>query len=128
MKKIILVVEDTPEEVASAKEVLTSDEVQVVIATTLHDALRMTKVFGQKLSGIITDLHIPESEAKADASKPQGLAVVVEAIKAEIPTVICSDVNHHDADYLKIVTGHFSVPFIMDRKDWVGAFKQLSDI
>jgi CheY-like chemotaxis protein len=128
MKKIILVVEDTLEEIERAKAALGSEETMVVVASNLQDALRIVQTLGSKLSGVVTDLHIPESVKKTDASKPQGLAVVTEALKAGLPVAVCSDIDHHDADYLKRVIAHLgNVPFVMDRKDWMKARNLLGE-
>lgn len=131
---IVLLVEDLPEEQARAKAAFAAHDFRGAVAETLEDALRIWKGLGDKLCGIITDLHFPEggSGGKRDASKPCGLAIVAEATRQGLPVVVCSDVDHHFAHYLEVVIsvlGDFHprgrIPFIMDRKDWDRAAEQL---
>lgn len=137
---IVLLVEDNMEEQARAKEVLVAKGFRVVVAGTLKDALRILKQLEGKLSGIVTDLHIPESTAAPYAeaqkvSQPRGLAIVAEATLRAMPVVICSDINHHHARYIQIVVTalerHYPfsrLPFIMDAKDWNRAVQELQTL
>ena len=139
MAQIVLVVEDIPEEQRRAKDALTRHGFRAAVAGTLQDALRIWKGLGNKLDGIITDLHFPErSEGAADrldSSKPCGIAIVAEATRRGIPVVVCSNINHHFAEYLKIVIDVLSlqhplkrIPFIMDAKDWDRAAQEIKTL
>lgn len=88
---------------------------------------------------VLTDLHFPtkdweiisqfagvgawtgvlrELPSKPLQTPPCGLAVVVMCKEKNIPVVVVSDLNHHDAEYIKIVLKFMDVPIIMDTKDW----------
>jgi len=141
MKKIILLVEDSFVETKKAKEVLFKEGFKFVVASTLADAKRLIEKLGIKISGIITDIHIPENENDVDTSKPCGLAVIARATSELpfFPVVICSDVNHHHAEYLeeviKSLNSHVAyysrfgeIPFIMDSKNWEKAVEELKKL
>lgn len=137
-KQIILLVEDTPTEMAKAKIAADNAGFKFVSGTTLEDAQRMMKALGNTISGIITDLHFCESsyeDPRNNPNAPCGLAVVVEAIERKIPVVICSDVDHHFAAYVtKIVraleksSAFGPIPFVMDSKNWEKAITELKPL
>ncbi|MFH0803658.1 MAG: hypothetical protein V1877_00885 [Candidatus Tagabacteria bacterium] len=133
MKKIILLVEDLADEQVKAKQAVTDEGYRFVVASTLAEA---KKVFGMvKIDGIVTDLHFPESEYDKNANNACGFAVIVVAIKNEIPVAVCSNVNHHFAEYVKDVIAFLEtvspfkkIPFVMDSKDWVRAIKEIKNL
>jgi CheY-like chemotaxis protein len=139
---IVLLVEDQEQEIKRVKEALRKFGFKIAIAKTLYDAMRLLNQLGNKLSGIITDLHFPQGTEPGrwdkipyeflDNTKPCGFAIVAEATKRGIPVVICSDIDHHFAYYAKYFVGALEVlhpykriPFIMDRKDWEGCAQEL---
>lgn len=137
--KIVLIVEDLPEEQARAKEAAMAAGFRPAITATLNDAFRIWKSLEGKLAGVITDLHFPEMTSEnseySDASKPCGLAIVAEATAKGIPVVVCSNINHHFVDYPKkvidvLATFHpvGSIPFVMDAKDWARAVVELNNV
>ncbi len=63
MNKIVLLIEDLPEEQEKAKKALTEYGYRAAVTSTLDDALRIWKSLEGKLAGIITDLHFPEKPA-----------------------------------------------------------------
>lgn len=138
MKDIILVVEDISEEQEKAKATLRDAGFAFAVTPTLAGAERMFKTLEGKISGVITDLHFPESDhqhPKNTADLPCGLAVVAEAIERKIPVVVCSNIDHHFAGYpRKVITalGRMSaygpVPFGMDSKNWATAVAALANI
>ena len=137
--KIVLIVEDLPEEQARAKEAAMAAGFRPAITATLNDAFRIWRSLEGNLVGIITDLHFPEMTSEnseySDASKPCGLAIVAEATAKGIPVVVCSNINHHFVDYPKkvidvLATFHpaGSIPFVMDAKDWAKALAELEKL
>lgn len=122
---------------ARAKEAFVSLDFDVLVLPTLEDALNFWEAFeSEEIAGVVTDLHFPEkgvgSAPELDASKPCGLAIVAKAVRQGLPVVVCSDVNHHHANYLKIAIGALEeihplgrIPFIMDAKDWKAAACEL---
>lgn len=136
MKKIILLVEDLPEEIEKAKSVIADAGFKAVIAGNLEDALRLWEKLGEKISGVITDLHFPEKEAfmKQTSQSPNGLVIITEALLKKTPVSVCSNIDHHFAAYLKNVVGNLEkltgrkIPFTMDRKNWQLALDELVKI
>jgi CheY-like chemotaxis protein len=138
MKKIILLVEDLPEELEKAKAVISGAGFKAAVASNLSDALRLWKTLGEKISGVITDLHFPERSDAAfvekTAKNPNGLVIITEALVKNVPASVCSDVDHHFAAYLKQVVGNLEkitgrkIPFTMDRKNWQLALNELTKI
>lgn len=134
---IILVVEDLKEEQERAKEALRGLGFKPAVAGTLMDAYRIFTSLGERISGIITDIHFLE-ENDADAIKPCGLAVVAWAVTNGIPVAVCSDIDHHHAWYIKSVIDALAdhpgyvdvadIPMIMDRKDWTRAGEELKKL
>ena len=135
MADIVLLIEDLPDEQVRAKRALEAGGFKVAVTASLAGALRIWKGLGMTLAGVVTDLHFPERADDDDASKPCGLAIVAEAARLGVPVVVCSSINHHHADYLKMVVGTLAllhaagrIPFVMDRKDWDRAAHELQDL
>lgn len=138
MKNIILIVEDLPEEQEKAKLAVRNAGFTCVVTPTLAGAERMFKTLEGKISGVVTDLHFPESDyvhPKNTAELACGLAVVAEAIERNIPVAVCSNINHHFAEYPRIViralgrtSKYGAVPFGMDFKNWDAAVAALATI
>jgi|GEM_PF-1449102 len=136
MKKIILLVEDLPEELEKAKSVITVAGFKAVVAGNLEDALRLWEKLGSKISGVITDLHFPDKEdfTEQTGQSPNGLVVITEALLKNTPVSVCSNIDHHFAAYLKNVVGNLekltgrNIPFTMDRKNWQLALDELVKI
>lgn len=126
-KPIVLVVEDDPQQLVSAKAILLND-FQTVFVTRLDEFEKVLELLPGNISGIITDLHFPQIELEKDKNyPPAGLAVVAYAVENNIPVVVCSDINHHYAMYLKDIIRVLSllpsytyrdIPFSQDNKDW----------
>ncbi|MCC7500745.1 hypothetical protein IT396_03000 [Candidatus Nomurabacteria bacterium] len=82
--------------------------------------------------GVITDLMFP---AKCGGKEePNGLGIIAKCIEAKLRVVVCSDIDHHDVDWLRPIfpilgkahpTG--DVPVILDKKDWDKAVALLAD-
>ena len=130
---IILIAEDKPEEQAKAKKAVLKAGDKPVIGGTLRDVNRLWDTLGERITGVLTDIHFPEWEGSKD-NNPSGLAVVIRAVQEGIPVSICSDINHHFTLYLEMVvdglreiTGQ-NIPFTMDKKDWLIAMDELKKI
>lgn len=138
MKNIILVVEDLPEEQEKAKVAVCAAGFTCAVTPTLAGAMRMLQALEGKIVGVITDLHFPESDyvhPKNTAELACGLAVVAKAIERKIPVAVCSNINHHFAEYPRVVIEVLSrmskygpVPFGMNSKNWDAAVVALATI
>jgi len=134
MKKIILIVEDMASEQAIAKQTAVENGFAVVLAANLTDAVRLWNNLGEKICGVVTDLHFPEKEGGKDVANPTGLAIVMDAVVKGIPVSVCSNIDHHYAEYLKVIIAGLEklsgkrIPFTMDRKDWGVAIAELKKI
>lgn len=137
--KIVLLIDDLPEEQEKAKKALAEKGFRAAVTSTLSDALRIWKSLEGKLAGIITDLHFPERTSdNPDASNPNkscGFAIIAEATEKGVPVVVCSNVNHHFCEYAKIVIDTLEkhhplkrIPFVMDNKNWEKAVEELGKI
>lgn len=137
--QIVLVVEDLADEQEKAKQALVEAGFKPAVTSTLGDAFRIWKSLEGKLAGVITDLHFPEKtsndERGDDPNKPCGLAIIAEATQTGMPIVVCSDINHHFAEYVNKVISVFElyhplkrIPFVMDRKDWKRATEELKNL
>lgn len=136
MKNVVLLIEDLADEQEKAKQALIEAGFKPAITSTMSDAFIIWKALEEKLAGVITDLHFPErtgnDERWSDPNKPCGLAIIAEATQAGIPIVVCSNIDHHFAEYVKKVISVFElyhplkhIPFVMDRKDWKQAAEEL---
>ena len=66
-------------------------------ADNLQDAERLfSKV---KIDGVITDMFFPQRPNASDAT-PCGITVVIMALAAKVPVVVCSSAGH-EADFIK---------------------------
>lgn len=139
MNRIVLLIEDLPEEQEKAKKALAESGFRTAVTSTLADALRIWKSLEGKLAGIITDLHFPERTSDnpeaSDPNKPCGFAIIAKATKKGTPIAVCSDVNHHFCEYAKIVIETLEefhplkkIPFVMDNKNWDRAVEELEKI
>jgi hypothetical protein len=135
--EIILIVEDLVEEQQKAKEAAMRHGFRPAITATLEDAMRIWQSLEGKLVGIVTDLHFPEKTSEnpewSDANKPCGLAIVAEATRRGISVVVCSDINHHFAEYVtKVLTvlqefhPDKHIPMTMNSKNWDRAMENLA--
>jgi len=136
-KKVILLVEDDAQEAVKATKILREHGFKVMIATNLTEALEYSRMLEGKLSGIVTDLHFPQmgfDHPKDSADKPSGFAVIIQALLANVPVVVCSNIDHHFADYAQVVIKGLEkmsgqpIPFIMDEKNWQRAAEQLINL
>ena len=142
---IVLLIEDQENELERAKEVLRNFGFKTAVATNLYDALRLLKQLERRIMGIVTDLHFPQGYEPGrwnvippelnDPTKPCGFAIVAEATKRGIPVVVCSNIDHHFAEYAKITIQALEalhpiqkIPFIMDSKDWQSAAQALGKL
>jgi len=135
---VVLIIEDVQAQIELAKRDLAMLGFKIAVAKTLEDAQRLIENLGAALKGIITDLHFPESSELHDvektSEKPNGLAIIADAVVKNIPVAVCSDINHHFCGYAKgvidVLSTHQSysykkIPFIMDKKDWSEAGRNL---
>lgn len=127
--KIILLIEDKSEEMEKAKMILTEEGFRFVSADNLDDAMRIWSRLADRISGVLTDLHFPETTGQKEGAC--GFAVVTRAVRLGIPVSICTDVNHHFCGYIKYfvedmgkLTGR-KIPYTMDSKDWRQAVQKL---
>ena len=103
---------------------------KTAVADNLEDAFRLWEIV--PVAGVLTDLHFPEKSGRGQG--PCGLARIIRAALKKIPVSICSDIDHHHADYLRSVVkdleqiGNSRIPFTMDCKDWERAWKNLKKI
>lgn len=71
---------------------------------------------------IVTDLMFPCVEGNPEM--PNGVSVVLAAIKEELVVAVCTDTNHHDAQFFQDLHPMLSdkaayvIPYCMDAKDW----------
>lgn len=127
--KVILLIEDSQEEMQIAKSLLTKTGLRFVSTNNLHDAFRIWEKLGDKINGILTDLNFPEKQGQPETAC--GFAVVVRAVHMKIPISICTSVDHHFCGYLKFFIEDLEkmsgrkIPFTMDSKDWQRAVSRL---
>lgn len=136
---IVLIVEDKTEEQALANQAVRSAGLVPVIATTLADAQRIMKQLGEKIVGVITDLHFPENDMtkSQNPNPPAGLAIIAIAVEQNLPITVCSDINHHFAEYIRLVLPalaahpnykHGEIFLSFDHKDWIKATDKLLNL
>lgn len=71
---------------------------------------------------IITDLMFPCAEGSSEM--PNGVSAVLAAVKEELVVAVCTDTNHHDAQFFKDLhpmlseKAGYSIPYCVDAKDW----------
>lgn len=123
--KIVLIIEDLPEEQVRAKAAVIAAGFRPAVAETLADANRLWKSLTGKIAGVLTDLHFPERSLTKTktAANPCGLAVVTRALLEQMPVSICSNADNHFIDYFKYVVSDLEqitgqkIPFTND-KNW----------
>lgn len=106
----ILVIDDTPKHIASAKSGLAGHK--LVVATGYKEAMN---ILGKdKFDVVLTDLHLPmSSETLGDAFKlgelvPYGILLMIEASRNGAKFVaVVTDLNHH-ADPFSAAFDHYS--------------------
>lgn len=71
---------------------------------------------------LMTDLMFPCVEGNPEM--PNGVSVVLAAIKEELVVAVCTDTNHHDAQFFQDLhpmlseKAAYTIPYCMDAKDW----------
>jgi CheY-like chemotaxis protein len=135
MNKTILIVEDQIEQILIAKKAVVSFGFVPLVATNLIDATRLLEKMKHLLVGVVTDLYYPTHPDNNDSQINQinGLAIVALCIQNNIRVAICSDINHHHSNYVKILIEALEaisnrIPFTEDSKDWNYAVKELLTI
>lgn len=138
VKNIVLIIEDIIDEQQKAKDAVVRLGKVPIIAGNLEDGRRLFNQLQENLFGVITDLHYPSMNTNnQDAEKPNGLAMVAMCVNVGIRVGVCSDVNHHFSEYLKIPIKTFSshqsypfgsIPFSEDTKDWNRIMNQLINL
>jgi hypothetical protein len=138
MKRIILIIEDKLSEQEAAKIATIAQDCVPMIADNLQDGVRMFHQLKDKLFGVVTDLHYPSSVRNTqDAEKPNGLAMVALCVENNIRVAVCSDVNHHFSEYLRVpvrvLEAHQAyqfgrIPFSEDQKIWSESLNKLLNL
>ncbi|MEX2369328.1 MAG: hypothetical protein WD552_02985 [Candidatus Paceibacterota bacterium] len=130
---IVLIVEDLPKEQEKAKKAARAVGFKPVVAGTRADAERIAKKLKRQICGIATDIHFADSESHK-TNNPNGLSVVAQAVKGNIPVSVCTDINHHFCHYITDVLNLISelsgyqIPITLDSKDWEKAMKDLKTV
>ncbi|MDP3899934.1 MAG: response regulator [bacterium] len=99
----ILVIEDSPRNIASAR--LTLADHELTICDNIQAAYDVLSDKTQSFDVVLTDLFLPlgsfegamsrRYENSPDNQLPAGLVFAIKAINREMPCVICTDANHH---------------------------------
>jgi CheY-like chemotaxis protein len=146
MKKIFVVVEDTKKEqdravMAILKGVganpenmldsfpgmilLTDVKATIMVASHMDEAIRIMDTLPEMQGqvGVLTDLMMPRQEG--NAVNPNGLSIIAACVQRDLPVVLCSDIHHHDADYLidvfRVLKDGYPnqrIDMVIDSKDW----------
>lgn len=135
MKKIVLLVEDKLEEMTKAREILKNLGWAVAVAMTLDDANRIWTDLGDRLVGIITDIHFPHGNNERQDQhgvNPVGLVLVLRGLHEKMPIVVCSETGGHNAPYLTdlfafLANLNGNVPFFCN-KNWEQAITKLVEL
>lgn len=125
MIKKIIVVEDKVEELQKACDLVMAKGFMPLACATNEDAVETIRKYADKgLVGILTDLHFPVREGGVPEGA-SGLHIVYKALVANIPVVICSDIDRHKADWasdlvkaVEEATGRKVAGFVQDSKNW----------
>lgn len=125
MIKKIIVVEDKLDELQKACDLVMAKGFMPLACATNEDAVDAIKKYQDKgLVGILTDLHFPVREGGSPEGA-SGLHIVYRALVANIPVVICSDIDHHYATWaidligaIEKATGKKVAGFVQDSKNW----------
>jgi hypothetical protein len=138
MKKIILIIEDRTEEQSLAKRAVIESGNTPMLTGNLEDGIRLLTQLSAVIFGVVTDLHYQSRlMSDADADKPNGLAIVALCVEKNIRVGICSDINHHFSEYLKVpvkvLASHQSysygkIPFSEDSKNWNSIVTQVINL
>jgi len=138
MKKIILIIEDRTEEQSLAKQAVIESGNTPMLAGNLEDGIRLLTQLSAVLFGVVTDLHYQSRlMSSADADKPNGLAIVALCVEKNIRVGICSDINHHFSEYLKVPIrvlathqgySYGKIPFSEDSKNWNSIVNQVINL
>lgn len=132
MSQIILVVEDKKDEQMIAKQAVLDSGSKIIIADTLNKAEDFIEKFGSKLSGIITDIHLPMQD-DINAEGANGLSVVITALQRSVPCAVCTDDVSHGARYVSLVLERLEVLTseqipVSGSKDWDEVLQKLLTI
>ncbi|MEI8130366.1 MAG: hypothetical protein WCG55_02580 [bacterium] len=135
MNRIILVIEDNPDQAKLAQVAVLSSGCFPVIAHNLADGVRLLQELKDQLVGVVTDMHYPSMNLNdRDADKPNGLSMVAQCVELNIPVSVCTDVDHHYCAYveapIKVLATHQKyqygrIPFSLDHKDWKKSVAEL---
>lgn len=125
MMKKIIVVEDKLDELQKACDLVMAKGFMPLACATNEDAVDTIRKYVDKgLFGILTDLHFPVREGGSPEGA-SGLHIVYKALVSGIPVVICSDIDHHKADWandlvkaIEKATGKKVAGFVQDSKNW----------
>lgn len=109
--KRILVIDDTPKHIASAKKTLAGH--RVITATNYEDAMDILE--REKFDVVLTDLHLPMSSRtlsphafKLGELVPYGILLMIEAARQGAKHVaVVTDLSHHD-DPFSAAFDHYS--------------------
>jgi len=132
MIKKIIVVDDKTEELEKACDLVMAKGFMPLACSTNEDAVDTIKKYqGKGLVGILTDLHFPVREGGSPEGA-SGLYIVYKALMGDISVVICSDIDHHKADWaneligaVEKATGKKVAGFVQDSKNWERALSLL---
>jgi CheY-like chemotaxis protein len=109
----ILVIDDTPKHIASARTGLAGHYLSV--ATGYEEAMQILGLGKEKFDVVLTDLHLPMSSATLSDTAfrlgelvPYGILLMVEAARQGAKFVaVVTDLNHH-SDAFSAVFNHYS--------------------
>lgn len=129
MKKII-VVEDAYDELQRACDAVGEKDMMALPCRTDQEALDAISRYSDVV-GILTDLHFPFREGR-NPEGACGLHVVLKALEKGLPVAICSNIDHHFANWatdlvraIEQATGKKVAGFVQDSKDWERAVSLL---
>lgn len=140
----ILVIDDTPKHIASAKKGLAGH--RLTTATGYQEAMEL--LGNEKFDVVLTDLHLPmSSKTMGDKFKlgelvPYGILLMIEAARQGAKkVVVVTDLSHHD-DPFSAAFDHYSqfpisiegakvrmlhARFSEEGKDWAEALQRIAD-
>ena len=142
--KRILVIDDTPKHIASAKKVLAGH--RLTTATSYEEAMEVLN--NEKFDVVLTDLHLPMSSKtmgnkfKLGELVPYGILLMLEASRQGAKLVaVVTDLSHHDDPFSAAFDHYSSFLFSIESakvrmlhsnmvdgaKDWADALKRITD-